>query len=104
MDLRKRQGMTGGRATGATARLDGDEVCFEGDEVTGALVGDEVTGALDGDTVMGAAVGDDVPGVGGTGPGPGADLVPTFAEATDSLAKIMIAAEENFMVVDDSGL
>ena len=33
-----------------------------------------------------------------------ADLVPTFAEATDSLAKIMIAAEENFMVVDDSGL
>ena len=102
----------------------GDKVT--GANVTGALVGDEVTGAFVGEDVPGV-------GGTGTGPGPGAgsppmvvgklvgffellfvfvdfpsellaDLVPTFAEATERVAMIMMAAEENFMVVDDSGL
>ena len=104
-----------------------------GDKVKGALVGNEVTGADEGGEVTGSLLGDEVMGVGGTGPGPGAgsppmvvgklvgcvlellfvfvdfpsellaDLVPTFAEATERVAKIMMAAEENFMVFDDLG-
>ena len=75
--------------------------------MAGALVGDKVTGALVGDEVTGALVGEDVlellfvlvdfPSE------LFADLVPTFAEAMERVAKIMMAAEENFMVVDDLG-
>ena len=69
-----------------------------GENVAGALVGDEVTGALVGEEVLELLfVLVDFPlellAV----------LVPTFAEATERVAKIIMAAEENFMVVDDLG-
>ena len=74
-----------------------------GDNVAGALVGDEVTGALVGDEVTAALVGEDVLEVLFVFVDfPSelfADLAPTFAEATERVAKNMMAAEENFMVV-----
>ena len=75
-----------------------------GNKVKGALVGNDVTGADEGGEVTGLVfellfVLVDFP------PELFADLVPTFAEAMERVAKMMMAVmEENFMVVKDLGL
>ena len=76
----------------------GDKV---GDGVTGAPVGEDVIGSLVGDAVIGAAVGEDLEVLFVLEDFPielFVDLVPTWAEAMERVAKMM-AAEENFMEI-----